>query len=385
MIRYRYFVFIFLFIFASDVLYANKGRKKAPARRGSERTLNPSERLQASTPSSPTASARPAIDVSARPREGVNSEMARYLLDRKANLNSEMARYLLDRKAYPSLINIVLIKLLDTIDDVEAVRIKLLDTIDDAEAVRMLIEQGANVNARDDLERTSLHLVENADIAEILLEHGADVHARDYLSRTPLHITRNADVARVLIRRGAEVEARLISLPSSYLIVDARRRYDNIGRGNSGDTPLHTVVDPGVAKVLLERGAVVDTPNDFGWTPLYVAKNAGVAEVLLVHGADVHFEESNKHWTPLYMASVMNRPDVVRVLIEHGAVVNARDAQGRTPLDEAYLERTLDYMVETIHVLIVSGARRSGIRGMQDGFMNWVRPLFNRNVVSEMQ
>ena len=65
-LKFRYFVFIFLFIFASDALPANKGKRKAPTHRSSiERASSkPSERLQASTPSRDTATARPSADFS---------------------------------------------------------------------------------------------------------------------------------------------------------------------------------------------------------------------------------------------------------------------------------------------------------------------------------
>ena len=115
-------------------------------------------------------------------------------------------------------------------------------------------------------------------------------------------------------------------------------------------------------------------------TPLYVAKNAGIVEFLVKHGADVHFRESNRNSTPIHMASIMNRLDVVAALLQHNAEVNARNIDGRTPLDEAYSERTIDGLLEqTIHVLIAAGARRSGLRGMQDGLAYWARVLFDSN------
>jgi ankyrin repeat protein len=60
-----------------------------------------------------------------------------------------------------------------------------------AEIVRLLIEQGADVKARDESQSTPLHLASSSGIlgsVRLLLEHGADVAARDGCGRTPLHL-----------------------------------------------------------------------------------------------------------------------------------------------------------------------------------------------------
>lgn len=78
----------------------------------------------------------------------------------------------------------------------------------DAQALKQLLDQGADVNAKDAAENTALHLATKhglQDIMRLLIEQGADVNAQnDYLS-TPLHLTqRNIDTIRILLEAGAD-------------------------------------------------------------------------------------------------------------------------------------------------------------------------------------
>jgi ankyrin repeat protein len=55
----------------------------------------------------------------------------------------------------------------------------------------LLIEKGSNVNARDDLQETPLHLAAlhgDIDIARLLIDNGADLSAEDQWLKTPSDI-----------------------------------------------------------------------------------------------------------------------------------------------------------------------------------------------------
>lgn len=59
------------------------------------------------------------------------------------------------------------------------------------EIVRLLIEQGADVTAKDKSLSTPLHLASSLGIPEIvrlLIERGADITAENESRRTPLHL-----------------------------------------------------------------------------------------------------------------------------------------------------------------------------------------------------
>jgi len=76
--------------------------------------------------------------------------------------------------------------------------------VDRAEVVRLLLEAGAEPNARDAHGNTALILcTERADIALLLIKAGADVNARTDDGMTALENTSNDDVRRVLREHGA--------------------------------------------------------------------------------------------------------------------------------------------------------------------------------------
>ena len=56
--------------------------------------------------------------------------------------------------------------------------------------------------------------------------------------------------------------------------------------------------------------------------------------LLLDNGADVNAENTNDHWgtTPLHAAAHANQVAIAQMLINHGAGLNARDMNGKTPL-----------------------------------------------------
>jgi ankyrin repeat protein len=76
------------------------------------------------------------------------------------------------------------------------------------QCVRLLVQAGANVNARDDYGNTPLHETFLSDVEEELLKLGADVNARNKDGETPIFTTVDDEAIPLFIQHGADLALR---------------------------------------------------------------------------------------------------------------------------------------------------------------------------------
>ncbi len=145
-------------------------------------------------------------------------------------------------------------------------------------AVKLLVEKGALVNAFSGFYNTIDHAImkESKDIVEYLLAQGADVNKKNTIGRSPLHLALSLNyyqfqIVTLLINHGADIHAP----------------------DEDGKTALHHACRNGTfkaAQLLLEHGAAVNTRDCSGNTPLILAVNSGecqaLVQLLLSYGAD---------------------------------------------------------------------------------------------------
>jgi ankyrin repeat protein len=252
--------------------------------------------------------------------------------------------------------------------------------LDDVVAAELLIRAGADVKAANRYGVTPLYsaaLNGNAAMLELLLAAGADVETALPEGETPLMTaarTGKVDAVRALIARGANVNARerwkqqtaLMwaahdgNVAAIELLVKAGAKVDD--RSLSGWTPLLFAARQGqigAIDALVAAGASLDDTLPDGTGALVVAvqsANFEAAAALLRHGIDP--DAAGQGWTALHQIAWTRRPQrgqnnpgqrpigsvsslqLARLLVEHGADINARqtkeptaDMEGRNDLN----------------------------------------------------
>jgi len=254
--------------------------------------------------------------------------------------------------------------------------------------LRVLLEAGADTGMRDEDGRDALSRAVaygRGDAVRILIEAGADLESKDKWGWTPVHIAAFGDlaeVAAILVKAGAKLEAldadglTPLMLAAKYgrpkataVLLNAGAKVNAVSP--DGSTPLHIcaielwpdvrweVSDEqerhdfcAVAELLLAAGAKVNARDAAGRTALHVACDQGepavpsapsyvgimrppsapdLVRLLLKHGAKVNAADA-EGLTPLHMAARRGHPDLAKVLLDAGANADAKDKNGFTPL-----------------------------------------------------
>jgi ankyrin repeat protein len=257
------------------------------------------------------------------------------------------------------------------------------------ESAMLLLTRGLDVNVTDPGGFTPLHTAcstGDAVMVDWLVRRGADVKARTKAGWTAIglaasHVEPDHDednaafraVIRALERAGVELDVfAAIACDDGRRVAAILKADPKAGerRDARGTPALHRAVTldrRGILKLLLDKGCNPDVRSkardsgDEGETALLGAAFWGrpeAAKLLIEHGANVNAKDGSGV-VPLHEAAQMWNLAVARLLLEHGADVNARDDKGLTPLDWAGRYRE---MPEMIRLLRSHGGRKEGTR-----------------------
>ena len=115
-----------------------------------------------------------------------------------------------------------------------------------------------------------------------------------------------------------------------------------------GFTVLHDVVGEhyfDMVKLLIESGADVNAQNEDGIAPLHLAAYGETVNILIKNGSKIDLESARGE-TPLYIAaSEQDGFGVIAALLDNGADPTHKNIDGVTPIDAARL-RGEDDMVK---------------------------------------
>lgn len=224
------------------------------------------------------------------------------------------------------------------------------------EMIKILVENGARVDEKDDEGCTALHLVAKSiisngkvEIAKILVDKGADVNEKNNKGETPLY-----QLVKFRSCSSEKDEMEMLAF-----LIEKGAKVDE--KANNGKTALHEAVsfvaiDTQMEKTLIELGnADLEVKNNLGLTPFTVAaylEKVDAMEILAEKGANVD-ARNNNGYTPLQeLARTGIYHESMQMLIRLGAKVDVRDSQGNTALHLAAMNGT----EETVKILINHGA-----------------------------
>ena len=327
-----------------------------------------------------------------------NEEMVTLLLRSGAMVNSEDEKgmrplHLAARKGYLEIVRLLLM----SGAEVHSQACDCLTPLDYAvtsghlEVARMLLNNGARVEHRGMDKWTVLHRAARGgheNLVALLLERGADVLAEDHKGEIPLHAAARSGSIRAvelllndksgLKKEQLSKKERKGSTPRDVAFFTSHFDIHKILRKaevQNQEHPLTTgdkmasAIESGkmekLRRLLAERSCEIDALIDGRQPALHLAmqeEQPDIVNVLLNHGADIN-STGYHNWTPLHIAASIGHLALTQLCLARGANVAALTDTAQTPLHKACSSKN----VLVVKALLAAGADREAKnqRGMR--------------------
>lgn len=222
----------------------------------------------------------------------------------------------------------------------------------DLEEVAALLEKGADVNTKNADGMTALHqavIDENFEMVEYLLEHGAEIDAQDNEGWSPLMAGVSCnflDIVRCLLQTGAdpvlcnsdgELPVDLAETDEMRTILHQEIRNRGISLEDARTREENQMLEDAIAWSKSARITKEYRHPVTGATPTHVAAAKGyckVLRILLQAGADVNAKDVDG-WAPMHAAAHWGEREACEVLADHNANMDIQNNMGSTCLDVA--------------------------------------------------
>ncbi|XP_074029955.1 myosin binding subunit isoform X5 [Leptinotarsa decemlineata] len=220
----------------------------------------------------------------------------------------------------------------------------------DKDEVLKLLQKGADIDTANVDGLTALHqacIDDNLDMVEFLVENGADVNRGDNEGWTPLHATASCgflSIAKYLIEKGANVAAVNNDGELALDIAECSKMEDLLKeeieeRGidcEAARNEEEMIMLRDAKDWLATKSSLVNEPHPKnGSTALHVAAAKGymdVLKILIQCGADIDAQDVDG-WTPLHAAAHWGQKEACQYLAEKLADMEAKNYVGQTAFD----------------------------------------------------
>ena len=261
------------------------------------------------------------------------------------------------------------------------------------ECVKMLLEAGADVNAKTKAGSTTLMEAAQNDMVgcvEMLLKAGVDVNVADNDGNTAVSyaVDGKPECLKLLVEAGADVNGfnsrgyNLLMLAKQdieCLKILLMAGADVNAVGEHGQTALFDAVDHGLidsVKLLLEAGADVNIRGIYGMTPLMIATTESksrttdtqieLVKTLIDNGADVNIVDEDGR-TALHSAVLTQNIHIVEYLLESGSKVRVKDKIFGLNSLESYFVGATQTTKEMVQLLIAAGETFPKVKAKKAG------------------